>query len=276
MNPRDAATRLLPPILLEWWRVFQSRVCRGFCYSGNFCTWDEARCASTGYDSAIILEMTKAALLKVKNGEAVYERDSVLFNEIQYSWPLLAGFMWVAAQSKGRLNVLDFGGSLGTSYYQNRVFFRDLSEVRWNIIEQPAHVNVGKEWFEDDILKFFPDIETCLSDTQPNVILLSGVLQYLENPYELLDKLLSLPVEYIIIDRIPFLEGSKDRLCVQHVPSSIYPASYPVWIFSEQVFLLYIQERKFEPVAEFQGFDDINAPVRTVWKGMILKRKKII
>jgi len=63
---------------------------------------------------------------------------------------------------------------------------------------------------------------------------------------------------------------------VQHVPSSIYPASYPVWIFSEQVFLLYIQERKFEPVAEFQGFDDINAPVRTVWKGMILKRKKII
>jgi putative methyltransferase (TIGR04325 family) len=72
--------------------------------------------ASTGYDSEIILEKTRDALLKVKNGEAAYERDSVLFDEIQYAWPLLTSLMWVAAQAKGILNVLDFGGSLGTTY----------------------------------------------------------------------------------------------------------------------------------------------------------------
>ena len=31
-----------------------------------------------------VLEKCKNALLKVKNGEAAYERDSVLFNQIQY------------------------------------------------------------------------------------------------------------------------------------------------------------------------------------------------
>jgi putative methyltransferase (TIGR04325 family) len=77
--------------------------------TGDFASWDEAKRASIGYDIDIILKKTKESLLKVKKGEAIYERDSVLFDEIQYSWPLLAGLLWVAAQSSGDLNVLDFG-----------------------------------------------------------------------------------------------------------------------------------------------------------------------
>jgi len=57
--------------------------------------------ASTGYDNDMILEKTRLALLKVKNGEAAYERDSVVFEDIQYAWPLLAGLLWVAAALAG-------------------------------------------------------------------------------------------------------------------------------------------------------------------------------
>jgi len=274
MNPLNVAKLLLPPVVIEVWRIIQSRQGRDYGISGDYSSWDEALHASTGYDTDLILEKTKAALLKVKKGEAIYERDSVMFNEIQYSWPLLAGLMWVAAQSLGQLNVLDFGGSLGSTYYQNCAFSRNLPEVRWNIIEQPAHVKVGKEYFENEVLKFFPDIETCLYETKPNVILLSGVLQYLESPYEMLNKLLDLPCDYLIIDRTSFWDGSKDRLCVQQVPPSIYPASYPIWIFSEHNFLQHIQKRDFEIVAEFQSLDKIKAPIHAVWKGMMLERKK--
>ena len=45
----------------------------------------------------------------MKNGEAVYERDSVLFDEIQYSWGLLAGLQKAALENDGKLCVLDFG-----------------------------------------------------------------------------------------------------------------------------------------------------------------------
>jgi putative methyltransferase (TIGR04325 family) len=135
-------------------------------------------------------------------------------------------------------------------------------------------VKVGKEYFEDDVLKFFPNIETCLSETKPNVILFSSVLQYLESPYGMLDKLLDLPCDYLIIDRTSFWDGSTDRLCVQQVPPSIYPASYPIWIFSEHIFLQYIQRRNFESIAEFQSLDMLKAPVHAVWKGMMLERKK--
>jgi putative methyltransferase (TIGR04325 family) len=272
---KELVKQFTPPVILKSYRKIFTRMAHGENHlSGNYNSWNEAVAASTGYDTELILEKTKAALLKVKNGEAIYERDSVLFNEIQYTWPLLAGLMWVAAQSQGRLNVLDFGGSLGSTYYQNRAFLRNLPEVQWNIIEQPAHVNVGKEYFEDEVLKFFPNIEICLSETKPNVIILSGVLQYLESPYEMLNKLLDLPCDYLIIDRTPFSDMSNDRLCIQIVPESIYTASFPCWIFSMDCILRNITEHGFEIVTEFEGFDMVPGPIPLSHKGLVIQRKK--
>ena len=56
----------------------------------------------------------------------VYERDSVLFDTIRYSWPLLSDLLRAASEDQNHLSVLDFGGSLGSSYYQNRVFLSHL------------------------------------------------------------------------------------------------------------------------------------------------------
>jgi putative methyltransferase (TIGR04325 family) len=95
---------------------------KGYGWYGNFKSWQEAKEASTGYDAENILHQVKTSLLKVKNGDAVYERDSVLFDKIEYSWELLAALMWIAAQNKGELHLIDFGGSLGSSYYQNKSF----------------------------------------------------------------------------------------------------------------------------------------------------------
>jgi putative methyltransferase (TIGR04325 family) len=267
MTPKEFIKLLAPPLLVQGYRSL-----RGNGLSGNYRTWDEAVRASTGYDGEIILEKTKAALLKVKNGEAVYERDSVLFDEIQYAWPLLAGLMWVAAQAKGRLNILDFGGSLGSTYFQNRVFLRCLTDMRWNIVEQPRHVETGKEWFEDDHLKFYRCVEDCLAQTQPNVVVLSGVLQYLERPYGVLRGLLELPCDHMIIDRTPFWDGPTDRLCVQNVPPNIYPASYPSWIFSIQRFRSHLNEG-WDIVAEFESLDRLESPIQATWKGMTIVRR---
>ena len=241
--------------------------------SGDYPSWAAAVSASTGYDGEAILQKTCEALLKVKRGEAVYERDSVLFDEIQYSWPVLAGLMWAAARSGGDLNVLDFGGSLGSTYYQAREFLKPLRNVRWNVVEQARHVEVGRKWFEDDRLKFYERAEDCLAETRPGVILLSGVLQYVEDPCQMLDRLLNLPCDHLIVDRTPFGEGPSDRLCIQHVPAEIYAASYPCWLFSRQKFCAWI-ERSMEIVAEFDGLDHFSSPVKTQWKGLIATKRK--
>lgn len=274
MTVKDMIRLVTPPVLINLAKRLRTKGPTGaYGLSGDYRSWNEAIVASTGYDSGIILEKTKEALLKVKSGEAAYERDSVLFDEIQYAWPLLTGLMWVAARYGGRINVLDFGGSLGSTYFQNRGFLSVLPEVRWNIVEQSSHAGIGKAYFEDDNLHFYTGIADCLVDTQPNVVLLSSVLQYLESPYTVLDQILELPCAHVIIDRTPFWSGPADRLCVQTVPPSIYPASYPSWIFSTPRFHAYLNE-KWQIMAEFDSLDSLSAPVKAVWQGLILERIK--
>ena len=111
MNPIKAKTKdWLPPVLHNYLnRFFGSE--NNTCFEGSYNTWQEADAHCNGYDNMDILEKVLTATLKVKNGEAVYERDSVIFDQIEYSWPVLTGLMCAAAQNSGCLKVLDFGGS---------------------------------------------------------------------------------------------------------------------------------------------------------------------
>lgn len=268
MSFKKLVPLLTPPVFIHLAKKLRGKLSTStFGLIGDFHSWEEAMAASTGYDSDLILEKTKAALIKVKNRNAAYERDSVLFDKIHYSWPLLAGLMWVAAQNKGSLNVLDFGGSFGSTYFQNRFFLSSLSTLRWNIVEQPAHVRVGKELFEDNSLKFYGSVDECVSDTTPNVVLLSGVLQYLKNPYEIITTLFQLPGITIIIDRTPFWNGDHDKLRVQRVDPNIFDASYPIWVLSLHNFRRTLASSTiFE---EFECFE--NGLFDLVWKGFIIR-----
>ena len=106
---KKALEGMTPPLLMN---ALKSKF-GSYGFSGNYSTWEEAKASSEGYDSGSILDKVKEALLKVKNGQAVYERDSVLFDEIEYSWPLLAALLWISSRHDNRLNLVDFGGSLG-------------------------------------------------------------------------------------------------------------------------------------------------------------------
>lgn len=125
---------LAPPVLLRAYRWLKGQ---DITFSGPYSSWAEASKKATGYHSEVILQKVKEAALQVKSGNAAYERDSVVFHKTEYSYPVLAGLLAAAAANGGKLSVLDFGGSLGSSYYQCRGFLRDLQELRWSIIEQP-------------------------------------------------------------------------------------------------------------------------------------------
>ena len=134
--------------------------------------------------------------------------------------------MTVAARSKSALHVLDFGGAFGSSYMQHRKILSALRECSWTVVEQERIVACGKTEFSTEILSFQDTLEQGFSAKPINVVLLSSVLQYLENPYELLEKIAALAPSAIIIDRTP-LALTGERIAIQHVPRSIYSASYP-------------------------------------------------
>lgn len=257
-----------PPVILRWCQAYMYP----YGFFGNYDSWEAAVKKTKGYNSEVILEKVKNAMIQVKEGRAAFERDSVLFDKIQYSWPLLAGLLRIASLNKNRLSVLDFGGSLGSSYYQNRVFLSNLDELHWSVVEQDAFVKCGKEHFETKHLKFYIDIKTCKKYEKPDVIILSGVLQYLKQPYQFIDNILKEQFEHIIIDRTSLLLANEDRLTIQKVPAKIYRASYPAWFFSFKKFKrLFLSE--YDLLTEFDALGKSKLP-KSTFKGFIFSRKK--
>jgi putative methyltransferase (TIGR04325 family) len=262
----------LPPALVEHLKpLFRY----GVYFSGSYDDWESASKSATGYNSELILEKVKHATLEVIAGKAAFERDSVLFNEVQHSFPVLAALLRASTENKGQLSILDFGGSLGSSYFQCRSFLSVLSSLSWNVVEQPHFVRCGRKCIESEQLKFFFSIDEVLQENKPNVALLSSVLQYIPEPYSILSELIQNKINYLIIDRTPFSDELYDAITVQHVPSSIYPASYACRIFSKKAVMTYFSSQ-YEIVAEFQS-NDSNAMARNLkfaFGGMILRRRR--
>ena len=227
-------------------------------FAGDYASWDDALADCTGYSAPVIVERTCAALLKVKQGKAVFERDSVLFDRPTYSFPVLTGLLRAALIDGGVLSVIDFGGSLGSSYFQFRKFLDGIDGLQWSVVEQPAHVECGREHFESGELHFFDRVDECIARHRPNVMLLSGVIQCLPEPYAMLRSLLAHRVRHVIIDRQAFLAGGRERLTVETVPEWIYPASYPAWFLNEARFVAEIAAAGYSLVTDFEGADRVS------------------
>ncbi len=205
-------------------------------FTGDYASYDAAKSASTGYDARAILEKTREALLKVKNGVNRWEQDAMVSDSDELPWALVSALLRCAlVQGRRDLHVLDFGGSLGSTYYWCRPYLLSaLQGLRWDIIEQPGHVAVGRADFENNELKFFETPEQAIRAAKPDVLLISGVLHYLPDPEAFLEGLLRLKVPHFILDRTPLWSEDRHRLTIQHVPAEIYEASYPAWFLSER------------------------------------------
>ena len=204
-------------------------------WKGKYKTWEDAKRLSSGYDNEVIIKKVRESMMAVKLGLAAYERDSVLFKDAKYNWPLLTALLFSQSKS-GHLSVIDFGGSLGSSYFQNKKYLIHFKNLKWGIVEQPSFVDVGKKEFQSDKLKFYNSVEECNNKINPKTLILSSVLQYLEEPYKHLENLLSYNYETIIIDRTPFVLEN-EYVTIQNVPPHIYKANYPCWFLNQKKLL---------------------------------------
>jgi putative methyltransferase (TIGR04325 family) len=196
---------------------------------GNYSDWQEAKEKCTGYHGTDILQKVRSATLQVQRGTAVYERDALLFDKIEYSWPLLANLLWIAAANNQQLSVVDFGGSLGSSYFQNRRYTDGIKNLQWKVVEQPQFVDTGRADIAHGQLFFYYSIREALETSPSQVLLLSCVLPYLDDPFTFLTEVMTYHFPYIIIDNTYFNPVKGNRLTIQKVPPLYYNASYPAW-----------------------------------------------
>jgi putative methyltransferase (TIGR04325 family) len=84
--------------------------------------------------------------------------------------------------------------------------------------------------------------------------LLSGVLQYLEDPWKVLRSVGTLEASCIIIDRTPVSTSGKRWVTVQVPARGLYAASYPAWIFDEPGLLDPLRDR-YAALATFDALE---------------------
>ena len=239
-------------------------------------SWDDVlKQTSNGYSAEQILTKCRDSLLKVKNGEFPYERDSVLFTEKEIFYPLLSSLLYVALENDKKLNLIDFGGSLGSTYFQNRDILKQAGiDINWNIVEQDNFVKCGKEYFSNNELHFYNEIDELINkEGEVSVCIFSSVLPYLKEPYSIFDSIQRHNIKYIIIDRTLFLDNeTEDILSIQTIPPEIYEASYPAWFLSLNKFLDFF-EHKYSIVFKWNCSDNVSLPsYKTSVMGFFLER----
>ncbi|MEY4484577.1 MAG: hypothetical protein RL693_2029 [Verrucomicrobiota bacterium] len=242
-------------------------------FNGDYTTWEEACNHALGYDAPLIFEKTRDSIRKVASGEAVFERDSVIFEIPEYPFSTIAGLLFAACARGGNLSVIDFGGSLGSVYFACRPWLDTLTELHWSVVEQPHYVACGQSEFANDTLAFHHNLEESIAWHRPDVILLSGVLHFLPDAVAFVAKLCQLNVPFLFIERTPFWESDRHRIVIQHVPAEIYAASYTCWLFCERLLLEQI-EKVYERVVTYPAMDVIPLEGgKSYFKGMLFRRK---
>lgn len=221
------ASEWLPPAV---WRTLRGS--GRIRYQGNFATWAEAAAAARGYDDPSILAQVARAMREVLAGRAAFERDGCLFRDPEYRWPVLAALTWSAARAGGRLSVLDFGGSLGGTFFHLRPLLSGIPTLEWSIVEQPHFVALGNREFSQFGLRFFESVSECVRERCVTTALLSSVLQYLADPWAVVREICAAGIEDIVIDRTLFAKNNRERICIQRVRIPKVGISYPCRLLS--------------------------------------------
>ncbi len=264
-------TRLKNKLLNIKNRVLSKKEKNG--WHGDFKTWKEAAEKSSGYDTSLILNKVKQAVLKVKSGEAAYERDSVVFNEVYIFSPVLNALK--NSVQNNSLHICDYGGALGSVYFQYRNYFNELNDFKWAVVEQKHFVETGKNEISEKALNFYFTIPEVLQVQKNQLLLLSSVLPYIADPFSFIKEILKNNFQYILIDRTGFIKRSSHRITIQYVPEHIYKASYPAWFFNEAEFLKLFEE---DYLLLDMFINEIPPPMKVdsddvYWKGFYFKRK---
>lgn len=257
---KRAARSLTPPII---WAT-ASRLRRGppppppvydaATWEGPLDTWAEAVAASDGWASAPLLEKTLDLSLKVARGELAAQQDTITLTRPRYSATVLAFIAMAAAD--GALDVVDFGGSLGTNFDLNAAILRpylDAGRCIWRVVELPETAALGREHRQTETLHFH-DALTDVPKAPGQAIIFTGSLQYVEEFGRVLDEAVARAPGVIAFDRLLTTEDPDHAIYVQR-PGSWYPAHLPVRAFSRARFVEEMTSMGYTLAAEF-GVDE--------------------
>lgn len=231
---------------------------------GPYPSYAAALAEATGYDAPLVARQVEEATRAVLEGRAGYERDGTAF-AVRPNLPIVGVLAGVLQPESV---VADFGGGLGGLYINAPELFAP--GCRRLVIEQASMVAAGRRLaVEHGLAIEFVDAAELAALPPVDVLVLSGVLQYLSDPWSLLAQLLPRARPgVVVLDRTAVRRGDS-RWYLQTNPGFYRePVTYPVQVLDRRRLLAafpgYRLTRRWH-----NGFD----PGRPEHLGMLLLRQ---
>jgi len=190
---------------------------------GPYLSYNEAIVKAHGYHDPVILKKVQSAVCEVINNPCGYERDGTVFSH--YPKALKIRELLYKYLLRGSL-VVDFGGGLGGTFINHRDLFD--SSHKCIVVEQPNFVEAGRAIairynFPINFLESLDELHE-----KPDILIVSAVLQYVNDLDLVLQGLAKLNSKIIILDRTAFIGRGPLKWWLQ-VENTYYgtPVSYP-------------------------------------------------
>lgn len=169
-----------------------------------------------------------------------------------------------------RPRIIDFGGGMGV-HFKTLLKTGFSREVSWQVLELAHVAEIGTaKWAHRADVSYSSDLK--LVQPRPNILIASGVLQFIAEAESVIDQILNLQPTYIALDRVPLSLEPQHYVSVQTVGAGFYGVeqSVPVWVFSKRL-LLHLFSKAYQPIF---AFEDTLDPKQNefVYEGMLLKR----
>jgi putative methyltransferase (TIGR04325 family) len=248
--------KIISKIMGRLLRVSKKKNYSGLTLLGPFDSLGKAEQQSTGYNSNVILNKVRDAVVDLLEGNAAYERDGTAFAmrpSINHLRRILK------AHLKGSDVVVDFGGGLGGAFINNRDLYKHSN--RYVVVEQSIFAEAGSELSQKYGLQIqFIDNFFHLP-VKPDIIILSAVLQYIPYAEQVLQQTADFMPRLIIIDRTAMApDNDSPKWWVQHEPTYYQaPVSYPNRPLSLDMMLSRL--RQYSVIEEWKNpFDPVAPP----------------
>ena len=113
------------------------------------------------------------------------------------------------------INVLDFGGAAGFHFFVAKQALTHGPALKWHVLETEQMSNSAKR-FEESGIRFFHNLGDATKNMQNiDLVIASSVLQYCDNPLDVLTDLLDLSPRFMFITRTPLIEDGEPWCSIQ-------------------------------------------------------------
>ena len=113
------------------------------------------------------------------------------------------------------VSVVDFGGACGTHYFVAKRILASHMNLKWHVVETSKMAARGRA-LEDGNLRFFDDLAVATEGLERvDLLLSSGALQYVPDPYRVLNAFVAARAEHIFLTRLGLSTTGQDVVTIQ-------------------------------------------------------------